>query len=448
MPGPVFENIAETVSTQDSSLHRVLIVGGGAAGLRLISLLGGSLGRRGKASITLVDRSRIHVWKPLLHEVASGALDSETDSLELIAHARRRHYRYRIGEMVGLNRAKKQIHVAPSVDEDGKTVIPPRVLGYDTLVIAVGSLSNEFDTPGVSENAIALDTLDQATRFNRRMINACLRANAQYEPLRPGQLHCAIIGAGATGVELAAELHKSMRDLASYNLDRIDFDMHVKIDLIEAAPRILPALPESIAARTAEVLRKLNVTIRTGTRVTAVRPGEVVLDSGEVVPAEMIVWAAGIKAPDFLRDIDGLESDKLNRLVVRPTMQTTRDDNVFAIGDCASLTLPDMDQPLPPRAQTARQEADYMVKVVKARLRGAPLPKFKYRDLGSLVSLADYNTFGLVLNNLKLEGLFARLAYRSLHQMHLQALHGNFKVALDTLIRTLTRRTEPRIKLH
>jgi NADH dehydrogenase len=216
MHDPLYESIAETASTDDPSLHRVLIVVGGAAGLRLISLLGAALGRRGKASITLLDKSRIHVWKPLLHEVASRSMDSETDSVELIAHARRRHYRYRIGEMVGLNRAKRQIYVAPSVDEDGQTVIPPRVLGYDTLVIAVGSLSNDFGTPGVNEHAIALDTLDQASRFNRRMINACLSANAQYEPLRPGQLHCAIVGAGATGVELAAELHKSMRDLASY----------------------------------------------------------------------------------------------------------------------------------------------------------------------------------------------------------------------------------------
>ena len=367
---PIFENIAETASTSDPSLHRVLIVGGGAAGLRLASLLGASLGRRRKASITLLDQSRIHVWKPLLHEVASGSMDSETDSLELIAHARHRHYRYRIGAMIGLNRAKRQIHVAPSVDEDGQTIIPPRVLGYDTLVIAVGSVSNDFGTPGVEENAIALDTLDQAARFNRRMINACLRANAQYEPLRPGQLHCAIIGAGATGVELAAELHKSMRDLASYNLDRIDFDKHIKIDLIEAAPRILPALPESLAAATAEVLRRLGVNIRTGTRVMAVRAGEVVLDGGEVVPAELIVWAAGIKAPDFLRDLDGLETDRINRLVVRPTMQTTRDDNIFAIGDCADCVLPGMKEPLPPRAQTAHQQADFMVKVVKARLRG------------------------------------------------------------------------------
>ncbi len=448
MPSPSFDDIAETVSTQDASLHRILVVVGGAAGLHLTSLLGASFGRRRRASITLLDRLRIHVWKPLLHEVASGAMDSETDSLELMAHARRRHYRYRIGEMIGLNRAKQQVYVAPSHDEDGQTVIPPRVLGYDTLVIAVGSLSNDFGTPGVAEHAIALDTLDQAARFNRRMINACLRANAQYEPLRPGQLHCAIIGAGATGVELAAELHKSMRDLASYNLDRIDFDMHIKIDLIEAAPRILAALPESLSARTAEVLRGLGVNIRTGTRVTAVREGEIVLDSGEVLPAEMIVWAAGIKAPDFLHDLDGLETDRLNRLVVRPTMQTTRDENIFAIGDCACCVLPGSDQPLPPRAQTARQQADYMVKVVKARLSGAPLPEFKYRDLGSLVSLADYNALGVVLNDLKLEGLFARLAYRSLHQMHLRALHGNFKVGLDSIAKLFTRRTEPRIKLH
>jgi NADH dehydrogenase len=447
MPNPGFDTIAETASSADASLHRILVVGGGAGGLRLTSLLGASLGRRHQASITLLDKSRIHVWKPLLHEVASGSMDSETDSLELIGHARRRHYRYRIGAMIDLNRAKRQIHVSPSVDEDGQTVIPPRVLGYDTLVIAVGSQSNDFGTPGVAEHAIALDTVDQAARFNRRMINACLRANAQYEPLRPGQLHCAIVGAGATGIELAAELHKSMRDLASYNLDRIDFDKHIKIELIEAAPRILPALPESLATATAEVLRQLGVNIRTGTRVMEVRAGEVILASGESVPAELIVWAAGIKAPDFLKDIDGLETDRINRLVVRPTLQTTRDDDIFAIGDCANCILPGASEPLPPRAQTAHQQANFMVKAIKARLRGKALPIFKYRDFGSLVSLAHYGTLGIVLNT-RMQGLIARMAYLSLHKRHLQALHGTFKVALDTLVKGVTRRTEPRIKLH
>jgi NADH dehydrogenase len=448
MPDPAFHTIAETPSTDDASLHRVLIVGGGAGGLRLASLLGAKLGRHHKASITLLERSRIHVWKPLLHEVASGSLDSETDSLELIAHARYRHYRYRIGAMVGLDRAKRQVHVAPSVDEDGQTIIPPRVLGYDTLVIAVGSMSNDFGTPGVSAHAITLDTLDQATRFNRRMINACLRANAQYEPLKPGQLHVAIVGAGATGVELAAELHKSMRDLVSYNLDRIGLDMQIKIELIEAAPRILPALPESLAAATADVLRGLGVNIRTGRRVMEVCASEVVLDGGEIVPAELIVWAAGIKAPDYLRDLDGLETDRINRLVVRPTLQTTKDDDIFAIGDCANCILPGMKDPLPPTAQVAHQQSGFMITVVSKRLRGEPLPNFKYRDYGSLVSLADYDTFGIVFKDVKMQGLIARWAYRALHKRHLQALHGNFKVALDSLVHAVTRRTEPRIKLH
>src|ERR1700729_773609 len=230
MPNPPFHTIAETPSTDDPSLHRVLVVGAGAGGLRLPSPLGAQPGRRLKASIPLLEPARIHVWKPLLHEVASGSLDSETDSLELLAHARYRHYRYRIGAMVGLDRAKRQVHVAPSVDEEGQTIIPPRVLGYDTLVIAVGSMSNDFGTPGVNDYAITLDTVDQASRFNRRMINACLRANAQYEPLRPGQLQVASVGACPTGVELSAELHKTMSDIVSYNLDPINPEMHIRIE--------------------------------------------------------------------------------------------------------------------------------------------------------------------------------------------------------------------------
>jgi NADH dehydrogenase len=166
------------------------------------------------------------------------------------------------------------------------------------------------------------------------------------------------------------------------------------------------------------------------------------------VPAELIVWAAGIKAPDFLRDLDGLETDKINRLVVRPTLQTTPDDDVFAVGDCANCILPGETEPLPPRAQVAYQQADFMVRVVKVRLRGSALPQFKYRDFGSLVALADYSTLGVLFQNVKMQGLLARLAYLSLHKRHLQALHGTFKVALDTLIKALTSHTEPRIKLH
>ncbi|RUU13502.1 NAD(P)/FAD-dependent oxidoreductase [Mesorhizobium sp. USDA-HM6] len=428
-------------------MHRVVIVGGGAGGLELATRLGRKFGKR-RLSVTLVDRSRTHIWKPLLHEVASGALSASHDAVEYIAHASRNHYRYRIGEVVGIDRAKRQVFVAPSFDDDGRQIIPPRVLGYDTLVLAVGSVSNDFATPGAARHAIALDTAEQAARFNRRMIDACLRANAQYEQLSPGQLHCVIVGAGATGVELAAELHKSMREIALHNLDNIDFERLIRITVVEAGPRILPALPEHLARSSAQLLIKLGVQIRCGIKVTEVTEDGIRLGEKLLVPAELVVWAAGIKAPDFLKNLDGLETDRINRLIVDETLRAVQDENVFAIGDCANCVLPGQDNALPPRAQTAHQQADHLVRVVAARLKGQAAPAFRYRDYGSLVSLADYGAFGSLIGGLKIEGLFARLAYRSLHKMHLKAVHGLAKTAVDSIGEMVVRRTRPRIKLH
>src|SRR5260221_9359415 len=256
-----FANIPENRSAQEASMHRVLIVGGGAGGLELASRLGDTLGKREKASLSLLDKTRTHVWKPHLHEVASGTLDVDVDSVEYLAHARAHHYRFRLGAMCGLNRDKRQIYVEATPDDDGRPLIPRRVLGYDTLVIAVGSEGNDFGTPGAKEHAIAIDSAEEAARFNRRMMSACIRANAKYEPLHPGQLHCAIVGAGATGVELAAELHKTMRDIASYKLDNIDFDKVIRITLIEASPRVISALPEHLSEATSKLLRGLGVDI-------------------------------------------------------------------------------------------------------------------------------------------------------------------------------------------
>ncbi|CAN7689473.1 NAD(P)/FAD-dependent oxidoreductase [Mesorhizobium amorphae] len=443
----LFRTIPETPSHPDTSLYRVVIVGGGAGGLELATRLGRKFGKR-RLSVTLVDRSRTHIWKPLLHEVASGALNASHDGVEYIAHASRHGYRYRIGEVVGIDRAKRQVFVAPSFDDDGRLVIPPRVLGYDTLVMAVGSVSNDFGTPGAARNAISLDTAEQAARFNKRMIDACLRANAQYEQLSPGQLHCVIVGAGATGVELAAELHKSMREIASHNLDNIDFERLIRITIVEAGPRILPALPEHIARASARLLVKLGVQIRCGIRVSEVTKDGVRLGEKLFVPAELVVWAAGIKAPDFLKGLDGLQTDRINRLMVDETLRAVGDENVFAIGDCANCVLPGQDNALPPRAQTAHQQADHLVKVVRARLAGRAAPAFRYRDYGSLISLADYGSFGSLIGGLKIEGLLARIVYRSLHKMHLRAVHGVPKTALAAIAETILRRTRPRIKLH
>src|SRR5260221_8624942 len=375
-----FANIPENRSAQEASMHRVPVGGGARGGLEPARRLGHTLGKREKASISLLDKTRTHVWKPHLHEVASGTLDVDVDSVEYLAHARAHHYRFRLGAMCGLNRDKRQIYVEATPDDDGRPLIPRRVLGYDTLVIAVGSEGNDFGTPGAKEHAIAIDSAEEAARFNRRMMSACIRANAQYEPLRPGQLHCAIVGAGATGVELAAELHKTMRDLAAYGLDQIDFDKSIKLTIIEAGPRILGPLPEPLANGAQDMLNRLGVQVLTGKQAAEITADGVRLASGEFIAAEMVVWAAGIKAPDFLANLDGLETDRINRLVVRGTLQTNPDGNIFVIGDCANCVLPGDDKPVPPRAQSAHQMAALVQKAVRARLPEKPLPRFKYRD--------------------------------------------------------------------
>jgi NADH dehydrogenase len=437
----------------DARPHRIVIVGGGAGGLELATRLGRKFGRHGKAEVTLIDSKRTHIWKPKLHEIAAGSMDIGDHEVAYLAQAHWHGFRFRIGQMTGLDRRAREVHVAPFVDEDGKEVTPARSFPYDTLVMAVGSQSNDFGTPGVREHALKLETVADARRFHMRMVNACVRAHAQREPLRPDQLHVAIIGAGATGVELAAELHHTTREVVAYGLDRVDADKDIKLALIEAAPRVLPALPERLSASTERLLRKLGVEVHTEARVAEVLADGVRLADGRILPAELVVWAAGVKGAEFLTRLDGLETNRINQLVVRQTLQTTVDDDIFAMGDCAACPWPEKNGFVPPRAQAAHQQASHLYKQLQRRIAGKPVQDYRYRDFGSLVSLGEFSTVGnmmggLTKGDLFIEGWFARVMYTSLYKMHELALHGWVKVTLDTLARMITRRTEPQVKLH
>lgn len=452
-PGDLSATPSLVVERQSDKPH-IVIVGGGAGGLELATQLGHKLGRKNKAHITLVDRARTHIWKPLLHEIAAGSMDVDRHELEYQAQGWWHGFKYRYGEMIGIDRFHKRVHLGATVDEEGRQVTPDRWLPYDMLVIAVGSVSNSFGTPGVVENAIMLDTPEQAVRFNRRMLNACVRANAQREPVRPGQLHVTIVGAGATGSELSAELHSTVRGLVSFGLDKIQPEKDIKITLVEASDRILPALPERMSMAVTNVLRGLNVDVRTSARVTEVTKEGVMLASGDFIPSELVVWSAGVKGPAVLSKLDGLEVSRSGTLVVRPNLQTTKDDNIYALGDCAYCVLPGQTEPLPPRAQTAHQQSSYLINVLRRRVAGeTEFKPFVYKDFGSLVSLGHYTTVGNLMGfvsgkSMRIEGLFAKLMYRSLYKMHEMALHGPVKVTLDTLSRLITRRTEPQVKLH
>ena len=439
-----------------TSAHRIVIVGGGAGGLELATKLGNDFSSN-KTSVTLVDKNRTHIWKPKLHEVAAGSMDLADQELDYIAQAHWHHFKFRLGELISIDRESKQIQIAPVVDEAGELVTPIQTIPYDTLIISIGSLTNDFGTQGVAQYAQRLETLADAKRFHLRLVNACLRAQAQADTLAPHQLKVAIIGAGATGVELAAELHRTTRAIISFGMDRVDPEKDLKVILIEAAPKILPALSDRISTAAQKLLVDLGVEVITNGKVQKVLPHKVLLSDGVEIPAELIVWAAGVKAPDFLKGIGGLETNHVNQLLVLPSLQTTLDQNIFALGDCAACPWPEANNGkggiVPPRAQAAHQQASHLYKQMNQIIHREPLKPYEYRDFGSLVSLGEYSSVGsmmggLIGGSLMVEGLFAKFMYMSLYKLHQLALHGWVKVALDTLSRLIHRRTHSIVKLH
>lgn len=432
---------------------QIVIVGGGAGGLELAARLGAAY--RGRHfDIILVERNQTHIWKPLLHEVAAGSLDANLDEVGYRSHAHRWGYRFFLGAMESIDRVNRRVIIAPIVDEDGREIMGRHAIRYDYLVLAIGSVSNDFATPGAAENCIFLDSRVQADRFRQKLLNQCLRVSREMtqSPNADSFVRVAIVGGGATGVELAAELYNAAAALRFYGLEVFD-ESRLKVTLIEAGPRILPALPEKLAEAAHKELEALGVRIYTGTPVVEVTRDGITLRSGETIPADLRVWAAGVKAPDFLKDIAGLETSRANQLVVRPTLQTTRDERIFAIGDCCSFTPPGETRPVPPRAQAAHQMASIAFENIRRAIAGKALRDFHYEDHGSLVSLSRFSTVGSLMGNLiggrmAVEGALARFVYVSLYRMHLLAIHGWLKGMAMIVVGHVNQIIRPKLKLH
>ncbi|AHF74105.1 NADH dehydrogenase [Candidatus Sodalis pierantonius str. SOPE] len=428
---------------------KIVIIGGGAGGLELATSLGRKLGRHKRADITLVDRNHSHLWKPLLHEVATGSLDEGVDALSYLAHARNHAFQFQLGSMIDIDREHKQVLLDEIRDEQGALLVPARRLDYDILVMALGSTSNDFGTPGVKEHCIFLENPRQAQRFHNEMLNLFLKFSAQGD--LEGKVNIAIVGGGATGVELSAELHNAVQQLHSYGFKGLD-NQALNVTLVEAGERILPALPPRISAAAHQELTKLGVRVLAKTMVTSADAGGLHTKDGEYIQAELMVWAAGIKAPDFMKALAGLETNHINQLVVEPTLQTTRDPHIFAIGDCASCAMP-AGGVVPPRAQAAHQMASRAHGNILALLRGHTLKPYTYKDHGSLVSLSRFSTIGSLMGNLMrgsmmIEGRIARAVYISLYRMHQIALHGYIKTGLIMLVGRINRVIRPHLKLH
>ncbi|MCD9544560.1 NAD(P)/FAD-dependent oxidoreductase [Photobacterium carnosum] len=429
-------------------MTRIIVVGGGAGGLELATKLGRTLGRKRRAEVTLVDRRASHLWKPLLHEVATGSLDAGVDAISYRAHAKNHSFDFQMGSLQDIDRDAKTITLAALYDKQNELLVPERSLEYDLLVLALGSTSNDFNTQGVRDNCIFLDSPEQAHRFRSEMNNQFMKLHANKDQKT---VDIAIVGAGATGVELSAELHNAVQELHNYGFSDLD-SSRLNINLVEAGERILPALPPRISQAAHNELTKLGVNVRTATMVTKADETGLTTKDGEHIPAQIMVWAAGIKAPDFMKDIAGLETNRINQLVVKPTLETTRDDNIYVIGDLASCVQEDGSF-VPPRAQAAHQMASRCFSNIVAKLSDREQKPYIYSDHGSLVSLSRFSTVGSLMGNLSkgsmmVEGRIARIVYISLYRMHQMALHGMFKTGLIMLVGRINRVLRPSLKLH
>ncbi|GLS84112.1 NAD(P)/FAD-dependent oxidoreductase [Paraferrimonas haliotis] len=432
-----------------TKVTKIVIVGGGAAGMEIATKLGRKVGRKGKAHITLIDMAEAHVWKPLLHEVATGALDEGIDAVNYRGHAKAHGYHFQQGAMQGLDREAQQLILAPITDESGEELLPSRRINYDYLVVAIGSVANDFNIPGVKEHCQFLDTTEQATDIRKLLLNKFLRY-ASDEQLQE-RIKVAIVGAGATGVEMSAEMHNAVNSLRGYGY-QISTDL-LDVTLVEADERILPKVEKpQISESVAKQLKAIDVDVRTNTFVVEVDEQGLITKEGNRIDADMVIWSTGVKAPDFLANIDGLETNNINQLVVKGTCQTTRDDRVFSIGDCTALQQPDGSW-VPPRGQSARQEALMVADNLISLMKGGTADKeYIYKDLGSLVNMSKFHTVGNLMSflggGILVEGKVARFVYTSLYRRHLIEIHGFWRGTLMMFMKGINRIVRPHLKLH
>ncbi|XZG69997.1 NAD(P)/FAD-dependent oxidoreductase [Chitinibacteraceae bacterium HSL-7] len=430
-------------------MQRIVIVGGGAGGLELATKLGRSLGADRKAKIILVDGSPTHIWKPLLHEVATGALNTGEDEVSYFGHGWHNGYQFELGYMVDIDRERKVIRVGDVTGQDGQVLAAEREIAFDTLVVAVGAIANDFGTKGAAEHCMFLNTPADAERLRRRILDQSFLVASSNDATK--KLSIAIIGAGPTGVELAAEIDHTIREMHALGANLSPAQLEITI--IEAAPRILSGAPESLSEYATEALSQRGIVVSCNSMVAEVTESGLSFKDGRSVSADIRVWAAGVKAADWLAGL-GLKTNRANQIEVTTTLQTITDPNIFAIGDCASAPDGESGRPLPATAQVAHQQAEWLVGALKDRAAGREIKPFEFKPQGMMVSLGKHTAVGSLAavvgpkRDYYVEGRGAKLIYASLYRMHQAAVHGWTLTALLWIGDKLRRVARPTLKLH
>jgi len=424
--------------------HRLVIVGGGVAGLDIATHLARKKVGGEPIEVTLIDKETAYVWKPMLHTIAAGTSDAGTQQTVFSAQARSHGFGYQPGEAMSIDRTRREVEVAPLRLGD-VDVVPARTVPYDTLLLAVGSRANDFGTPGVAEYCAKIDSRSEAIAFNDRLRIRLLQAVSSKRSLTIG-----IVGGGATGVELAAELVQIAAVAEQYGA--YGASISLKVVLIESGPRLLAPFPGRVADAANRKLEELGISVRTSARVASVDSIGFQLADGEVIAADLMVWAAGVKAPALLDTLGDLERTRSGQLIVGPTLASLGDPHIFAVGDCSSPQLPGHDGPVPTTAQAAHQQALYLCRHLPALIAGKKAPAATYRDFGSLVSLGGFDAYGSLgrfgfFDGGFIRGRVAQLGHAMLYRSYQARLHGIVRGSILWLADTLARRVRPGARL-
>ncbi|HEV8402057.1 MAG TPA: NAD(P)/FAD-dependent oxidoreductase [Candidatus Limnocylindrales bacterium] len=365
-------------STQEGARlpHRVVVVGGGFAGLYAAR----SLGIDPEVRLTLVDRRNFHLFQPLLYQVATGALSPGDIAQPLRSVLRKqRNTTVILGEATGIDLERREVLI-----NDGGPI------AYDTLIVATGAHHSYFDHPEWAMFAPGLKTLEDATEIRRRILIAFEAAEREAVPeRRRAWMTFVLAGGGPTGVELAGALGEIAHDTLRRDFRSIRSG-EARIILVEAMERILPTYPPDRSASAQRQLERLGVEVRTKTRVVHIDAESVRVvgpdGTTDTIPSRTVLWAAGILSSSFARTVataTGAPTDRSGRIVVEPDLTIPGHPEIFVVGD-AAVEPWKPDHPTPGVAQGAIQGGRYAAKVIRRRILGRPYEPFRYSDHGDV----------------------------------------------------------------
>jgi NADH dehydrogenase len=394
-----------------SAIPHVLILGGGFGGLWATRALASAPVR-----VTLVDRTNHHLFQPLLYQVATAGL-SAPDIAAPLRHILRRQ-----------RNATVLLDDAIGIDPEAKCVrFTDNTLAYDFLIVATGATHAYFGHDDWAEHAPGLKTLDDAFAIRRRILAAFEAAEREDDPARRAAwLSFVVIGGGPTGVELAGTLAEIARHTLPREFRRCD-PRSAQIHLLEAGPRVLAAMPESLSANARNQLERLGVTVHTGNAVTAIDADGVEL-GGTRLTSRTVLWAAGVAASPLGSQL-GVELDRAGRVRVQFDLSIPRHPEIFVIGDLASVTR-ENGQPVPGTAPAAKQMGAHAATAIRSRLSGREASPFRYRDYGNLATIGRLAAV-VDLGRLKLTGFIAWWFWLVAHLFFLIGFRNRLVVLVD-----------------